>query len=108
MKKALLIISIFCSAAVIGQENKIDYDTLIASTNYYGKDIFVKNPFDSNGGLGFTCKEVFVNGELVDAAINQSAFGIKLGDRKEGEEITIEIVYTRGSKPDILNLKPNH
>ncbi|MCH2214254.1 MAG: hypothetical protein MK086_03700 [Flavobacteriales bacterium] len=71
---------------------------------YQGKDLYVKNPFSSDG-VGFCVFEVYVNGELTSDEINSSAFAIDfsiLGINK-GEEIEITINHKEGCGPMVLN-----
>ena len=104
MRQLFLLIFICISITAFSQDTKIDYDTLKAETEYFGKNIFVKNSFDSKNGLGFTCQKVLINGEDIDTDVNATAFEIKLEERKEGEKLLIEIIHIIGSKPAILNL----
>lgn len=108
MKSLTLIISICLTSLLYGQDTTIEYDTLKAETEYYGKNIFVKNPFIPAEKEGqFSSQKVIVNGEVLNTDLNATAFEIKLGERKVGEKLKIEIIYIKGSKPDILNLTKN-
>lgn len=77
---------------------------------YQGKDLYVKNPF-STDGVGFCVYEVQVNGLITRDEINSSAFAIDfniLGIEK-GQNVEVVISHKKGCAPLLLNpesLKP--
>lgn len=77
---------------------------------YQGKNLYVQNPFASNG-VGFCVYEVRVNGEVTTDEIASSAFEIDLKARglKAGDKVEVKIMHKSDCKPKVLNpevLKP--
>jgi hypothetical protein len=79
--------------------------------NYYGKNIFVQNPYA--GGAGFCITEVNVNGKVTTDEIQQSSFEIDLAALQlvTGQKVEIKIKHKDDckTKPKVVNpedLKP--
>jgi hypothetical protein len=86
-------------------------ESLVFNGIYQGKDIYVKNPFSSDG-VGFCAYEVYVNGSLTRDEINSSAFAIDFNilGIKTGSPIEVVIRHKSGCAPIILNpeaIKPH-
>lgn len=79
-------------------------ESLIFNGIYQGKDIYVKNPFSSDG-VGFCAYEVYVNGQLTRDELNSSAFAIDFSilGIKTGTNIEVLIRHKQGCAPQILN-----
>lgn len=71
---------------------------------YQGKDIYVQNPFSSEG-VGFCIFEVTVNGEVTSDEINSSAFAVDLAmyEFDLGDEVIITIRSKSDCEPKIIN-----
>lgn len=108
MKKAVsvlvLILSIMASPVIKGE-------SLVVNGIYQGKDLYVKNPFATDG-VGFCVYEVYVNGELTRDEINSSAFAIDFNilGIAPGTPIEVILKHKSGCEPLILNpesIKPH-
>ncbi len=79
-------------------------ESLVFNGIYQGKDIYVKNPFSSDG-VGFCAYEVYVNGQLTRDELNSSAFAIDFSilGIKPGTDIEILVRHKAGCTPQILN-----
>lgn len=76
---------------------------------YYGKNVFVQNPY--SGSTGFCVTEVTVNGKVTTDEIQQSSFEVDLSALQlvVGQKVTIKIKHKDGCKPKVVNtedLKP--
>ena len=85
-------------------------EVIVIEGNYQLRNIFVNNIIGSDG-VGFCVTNVYVNGEVSTDEINQNAFEIDLTlfNLSFGDEVTVEIHYKEGCKPDVINplaLKP--
>jgi hypothetical protein len=71
---------------------------------YQGSDIYVKNPFASDG-VGFCVYEVHVNGEVSSDEVNSSAFAIDLSlwDLLIGDPVVITIMSKDDCEPKVIN-----
>lgn len=71
---------------------------------YQGKDVYVQNPFSSEG-VGFCIFEVTVNGEITSDEINSSAFAVDLAmyEFKLGDEVIITIKSKSDCEPNVIN-----
>lgn len=83
---------------------------ILLEGNYQGKNLYIQNPFGSNG-VGFCVNEVKVNGNITTDETNSSAFEIDLKQHKLniGEKVEIKIFHKEDCKPKVLNpevLKP--
>ena len=83
---------------------------IILEGNYQGKNLYIQNPFGSNG-VGFCVSEVKVNGNITTDEINSSAFEIDMKPHKLniGDKVEIKIFHKEDCKPKVLNaevLKP--
>ncbi|MDZ4664898.1 MAG: hypothetical protein SGJ15_08490 [Bacteroidota bacterium] len=83
---------------------------IILEGNYQGKNLYIQNPFGSNG-VGFCVSEVKVNGSITTDEINSSAFEIDMKSHKLniGDKVEIKIFHKEDCKPKVLNaevLKP--
>lgn len=91
---ALILLSTFAFAS----------EVLIFTGVYQGKDVYVKNPFSSDG-VGFCIFEVRVNGEITSDEINSSAFAIDLSlfNLEVGQPVEIVIRTKENCAPKIVN-----
>lgn len=73
---------------------------------YQGKDLYVKNPFSSEG-VGFCVFEVAVNGEITTDEINSSAFAIDLTlfNLKPGDPVEVVIRTKDNCEPQVINVE---
>lgn len=71
---------------------------------YQDKDIYVKNPFSSDG-VGFCVFEVLVNGDVTSDEVNSSAFAIDLHiyGFKVGDPVEIVIRSKEDCEPLVIN-----
>lgn len=81
---------------------------LVLEGTFQGKNVFVQNPYSSDG-VGFCVQKVEVNGAEVSSKIDASAFEIDLMalGLKEGDEVSIRIVHKSDCLPKILNTNFN-
>lgn len=84
--------------------------TILLEGNYHGRNLYVQNPFASEG-VGFCTFEVKVNGQVTTDEINSSAFEIDLSffQLELGSPIEIRISHKDDCKPRVVNpevLKP--
>lgn len=84
--------------------------TILLEGNYHGKNLYVQNPFASEG-VGFCTFEVKVNGQTTTDEINSSAFEIDLSffQLELGAPVEIRISHKDDCKPRVVNsevLKP--
>ena len=79
-------------------------EVIVLEGNYQLRNIFVNNII-GNDGVGFCVTNVYVNGEVSTDEINQNAFEIDLTlfNLSFGDEVTVEIHYKEGCKPDVIN-----
>lgn len=107
MKKNLLAVIIFTLALTI---NGFAQSMILLEGTYQGKNVYVQNPFASNG-VGFCVYEVRVNDQVTTDEIGSSAFEIDLRNfqLKVGDPVTIKIFHKEDCTPKVLNpevLKP--
>ena len=71
---------------------------------YQGKDLYVKNPFSSDG-VGFCVFEVKVNGKITSDEVNSSAFAIDLAQFgfKVGQQVEVIIRTKDECEPHLIN-----
>lgn len=71
---------------------------------YQGKDLYVKNPFLSDG-VGFCVFEVKVNGKLTSDEVNSSAFAIDLAqfNMSVGQPLEVIIRTKDECEPQLIN-----
>lgn len=84
--------------------------TILLEGNYHGRNLYVQNPFASEG-VGFCTFEVKVNGQVTTDEINSSAFEIDLSffQLELGSPVEIRISHKDDCKPRVVNpevLKP--
>lgn len=84
--------------------------TILLEGNYHGKNLYVQNPFASEG-VGFCTFEVQVNGQVTTDEINSSAFEIDLSffQLELGSPVEIRISHKDDCRPKVVNpevLKP--
>ncbi|MFM1876712.1 MAG: hypothetical protein RL266_2449 [Bacteroidota bacterium] len=84
--------------------------TILLEGNYHGKNLYVQNPFASEG-VGFCTFEVKVNGQTTTDEINSSAYEIDLSffQLPLGSPVEIRISHKDDCKPKVVNpevLKP--
>lgn len=79
-------------------------DVFVYSGVYQGKDLYVTNPFASDG-VGFCVFEVHVNGEITTDEWNSSAFAVDLSmyGFKEGSPVEVVIRTKDACAPRIIN-----
>lgn len=104
MKKYLLF-SLFLAVASMANAGVI-----VLEGNYYGKNLYVQNPFASEG-VGFCTFEVLVNGQTTTDEVNSSAFEVDLSffQLEMGSSIEVKIKHKDDCKPRVVNpevLKP--
>jgi hypothetical protein len=104
MKKywTLSLIALISAPALAG--------TILLEGNYHGKNIYVQNPFASEG-VGYCTFEIKVNGQTTTDEINSSAYEIDLSffQLKLGAPVEIKIMHKDDCKPKVVNpevLKP--
>lgn len=88
----------------------IGQSMILIEGTYQGKNVYVQNPFASNG-VGFCVYEVRVNDKITTDEIGSSAFEIDLRQfqLKNGDAVSIKIFHKDDCKPKVLNpevLKP--
>jgi len=78
--------------------------TILLEGNYHGRNLYVQNPFASEG-VGFCTFEVKVNGQVTTDEINSSAFEIDLSffQLNLGAPIEIRISHKDDCKPKVVN-----
>ncbi|HLG02950.1 MAG TPA: hypothetical protein VI731_05105 [Bacteroidia bacterium] len=108
MKKKMLFLVLFATILNIG--GYCQSMMILLEGTYQGKNIYVQNPFNSNG-VGFCVYEVRVNDKVTTDEIGSSAFEIDLRNVnvKHGEPLTIKIFHKDDCRPKVLNpevLKP--
>lgn len=107
MKNKILLITVCALLLVM----KVGAQTMILlEGTYQGKNVYVQNPFASNG-VGFCVFEVRVNDQVTTDEIGSSAFEIDLRNfnLKIGDPVAIKIFHKDDCKPKVLNpevLKP--
>ncbi|WP_258540301.1 hypothetical protein [Parvicella tangerina] len=71
---------------------------------YQGLNIYVQNPLDQDG-IGFSVKNVQVNGQQVTEQVFSSAFKIDLSKHhlSIGDSVTIQFYYNSFEQPRIIN-----
>ena len=97
-----LFMALFAMPAVAG--------TILLEGNYHGRNLYVQNPFASEG-VGFCTFEVKVNGQTTTDEINSSAYEIDLSffQLELGSPVEIRISHKDDCKPRVVNpevLKP--
>lgn len=85
-------------------------ENIVVSGVYQGSDLYVQNPFMSEG-VSFCVFEVRVNGDVTSDEVNSSAFVVDLDimGLKVGDAVEVIISHKPGCQPRILNpevLKP--
>ncbi len=78
--------------------------TILLEGNYHGKNLYVQNPFASEG-VGFCTFEIKVNGQTTTDEINSSAFEIDLSffQLPLGSPVEIRILHKDDCKPKVVN-----
>jgi hypothetical protein len=107
MKKKLLFL---LTVAFLLVQNGFGQSMILLEGTYQGKNVYVQNPFASNG-VGFCVYEVRVNDQVTTDEIGSSAFEIDLRNfsLKIGDPVAIKIFHKDDCKPKVLNpevLKP--
>lgn len=71
---------------------------------YQGQDLYVKNPFSSDG-VGFCVYEVHVNGEVSADEVNSNAFAVDLSQwgLNPGDPVVITILSKDDCEPRVIN-----
>ncbi|MCB9186683.1 MAG: hypothetical protein H6601_08050 [Flavobacteriales bacterium] len=103
--RATILLTILASVGVSAKAG-----TILLEGNYHGKNLYVQNPFASEG-VGFCTFEVKVNGQVTTDEINSSAFEIDLSffQLALGSPVEIRISHKDDCKPKVVNpevLKP--
>ncbi len=72
--------------------------------SYQGRNLFVRNPPQSDG-FGFCVSKVLVNGEILPASIQNSNFEIdfSLFEIKKGEKVFVVLSHSEGCEPEFIN-----
>lgn len=104
MQKTLLLRAAVLCAFLFTAAFTHAAEVLIFTGVYQGKDVYVKNPFASDG-VGFCIFEVRVNGEITSDEINSSAFAIDLSlfNLELGQPVEIIIRTKENCAPKIVN-----
>ncbi len=99
MKKTL--IALVCLAFIT---TSVSAGVIVLDGKYFGKNIYVQNPFASSG-VGYCTIEVQVNGQTTTDEINSSAYEIDLSffQLEMGEDVEIKIKHKDDCKPKVLN-----
>lgn len=102
-RSLLLMASVFAAVPAMA-------GTILLEGNYHGKNLYVQNPFASEG-VGYCTFEIKVNGQTTTDEINSSAFEIDLSffQLKLGAPVEIKILHKDDCKPKVVNpevLKP--
>lgn len=99
MKRVLLALSLLTAFTVSAQSG-----TIVVEGTYYGKNLYVQNPFASSG-VGFCTIEVQVNGQTTTDEINSSAFEVDLSffQLELGSPVEVKIRHRDDCKPQVLN-----
>lgn len=102
-KQILVVLLAFCAVPTLA-------GTILLEGNYHGRNLYVQNPFASEG-VGFCTFEVKVNGQTTTDEINSSAFEIDLSffQLELGSDVEIRISHKDDCKPRVVNpevLKP--
>ena len=110
MKQLVLRNSVILSVLLTLFAFSANAGTILLEGNYHGKNLYVQNPFASEG-VGFCTFEVKVNGQVTTDEINSSAFEIDLSffQLELGSSIEIRISHKDDCKPKVVNpevLKP--
>jgi hypothetical protein len=110
MKEVVLRISVVLMALFAFFAAPTSAGTILLEGNYHGKNLYVQNPFASEG-VGFCTFEVKVNGQVTTDEINSSAFEIDLSffQLELGSAVEIRISHKDDCKPKVVNpevLKP--
>ena len=106
MRKILLSLIYFILITHIS----VNAAQIIIEGNYQGKNLYIQNPFASNG-VGFCVQEVLINDRISTDEINSSAFEIDFSSYRLqiGDKVVIKIIHKDECKPKVLNpevLKP--
>ena len=106
MRKQLLLITLLSIVLI----NVYGQESMVVTGYYQGKNLYVQNPFASNG-VGFCAYECKINGTATTDGMYASAFEINLGNfnLKVGDAVTVIINHKSDCKPKVLNpevLKP--
>ena len=110
MTRFITIRSIFLLTVLAGFGFSAEAGTILLEVNYHGKNLYVQNPFASEG-VGFCTFEVKVNGQVTTDEINSSAFEVDLSffQLELGSAVEIRISHKDDCKPKVVNpevLKP--
>lgn len=105
MRKLILLFILIHSNKLISIAGQI-----IIDGNFQGKNLYVQNPFASNG-VGFCVQQVLINDKVSTDEINSSAFEIDFASYqlKVGDKVVVKILHKDECKPKVLNpevLKP--
>jgi hypothetical protein len=98
--RLLLSLSMFILLSLNGYSQAM----ILLEGNYQGKNVYVQNPFASNG-VGFCVYEVRVNDNVTTDEIGSNAFEIDLRNHnlKLGDPVSIKIFHKDDCKPKVLN-----
>lgn len=101
MKLRELILFILVGALT---ESSIAQNSIIVQGTYKDKDLYVKNPFSSDG-VGFCAFQVEVNGQVSSDEVNSSAFIVDLHQYafKLGDRVEVKILHKENCKPQFIN-----
>lgn len=104
MKRIFLVLSL----VTVGVANALA-GTIIVEGNYYGKNLYIQNPFASSG-VGFCTIEVQINGQTTTDEINSSAFEVDFSffQLEIGAPVEVKIRHRDDCKPDVLNEEDLH
>ncbi len=94
----------FISVVFILYGNIFSQECLVLNGTYQGMNVYVQNPFASNG-VGFSTQKVTVNGEPITDNIISSTFEIDLKkwNFKYGDSVSIKIYHNENYTPRIID-----
>jgi len=99
MTKRFLIYFLFPCFSAFSQSANLSIDGY-----YQGINIFVSNPYQSDG-FGFCISKVLVNGNILPATIQNEHFQIDLSlfGLTKGEDVFVELEHYEGCTPRFIN-----
>jgi len=99
-----MLTKIFGSAFALMLTANAFAGVLTVEGSYQGKNIYIQNPFVTNG-VGFCAFEVSVNDKVTTDEVNSSSFEVDLSALKlsSGEKVVIKVKYKDDCKPKVVN-----
>ena len=97
MKRSLLL-SLFLLSSIVG----VFAGELVVKGKYRGKNLFVRNPFNT-ATKAFCTNQVFVNDRLIFDYPELSAYQVDLSHLELGDLVVLRIEYKDDCEPVVLN-----